>query len=58
MVSQHLHLPTRFQNWQLKGIDNNNARVFYKDRESYDISEHYRLDILVQMPEYSVCNLK
>ncbi|WP_166309303.1 hypothetical protein [Photorhabdus cinerea] len=47
MVSQHSHLPTRFQNWQLKGIDNNNARVFYKDRESYDIPEHCRLDVFV-----------
>ncbi|WP_262500065.1 hypothetical protein [Photorhabdus heterorhabditis] len=30
MVSQHFHLPTRFQNWQLKGIDNNNARFSTK----------------------------
>ncbi|NHB86356.1 hypothetical protein C5471_00950 [Photorhabdus tasmaniensis] len=39
-------------------IDNNNARVFYKDGKSCDIPEHCCLDICVQMPEYSIWDLK
>ncbi|MCT8350284.1 phage tail protein, partial [Photorhabdus temperata] len=55
---QHLHLPTRFQNWRLKCIDANNERVFYKDGEPCDIPENCRLDVRVQMPEDSVWNVK
>ncbi|OCQ52665.1 hypothetical protein Ppb6_02008 [Photorhabdus australis subsp. thailandensis] len=55
---QHSHLPTRFQNWRLKCIDDNDERVFYKDGEPCDIPENCRLDIRVQMPEDSSWNLK
>ncbi|WP_254921034.1 hypothetical protein [Photorhabdus luminescens] len=48
---QHSHLPTRFQNWRLKCIDENNQRVFYEDGEPCDIPDNYRLDVRVQMPE-------
>lgn len=47
-----------FRTSNFKCIDNNDERVFYKDGEFCDIPEHCRLDILVQMPEYSVWDLK
>ncbi|WP_246550521.1 phage tail protein [Photorhabdus caribbeanensis] len=55
---QHTHLPTRFQNWRLKHIDENGERVFYKDSEPCDIPEHCRLDVRVQMPQDSIWNQK
>ncbi|CAQ83743.1 MULTISPECIES: phage tail fiber protein [Photorhabdus] len=55
---QHSHLPTRFQNWRLKFIDDNDERVFYKDGEPCDIPENCRLDVRVQMPEDSSWDLK
>ncbi|TDB57319.1 hypothetical protein C5467_11455 [Photorhabdus khanii subsp. guanajuatensis] len=55
---QHSHLPTRFQNWRLKCIDESNERVFYEDGEPCDIPEHCRLDVRVQMPEDSAWNVK
>ncbi len=58
LESQHSHLPTGFQNWRLKCVDENNECVFYEDRDSCDIPEYCRLDIRVQMPEDSVWNLK
>ncbi len=58
LESQHSHLPTGFQNWRLKCVDENNECVFYEDRDSCDIPEYCYLDIRVRMSEDSVWNLK
>ncbi|WP_232832456.1 phage tail fiber protein [Photorhabdus sp. CRCIA-P01] len=52
------YLPTRFQNWRLKCIYENNGHVFYEDGELCDIPKHCRLDVRVQMPKDSVWNIK
>ncbi|MEM8365886.1 hypothetical protein Q4R88_14060 [Morganella morganii] len=55
---QHAHLPERFQNWRLKDITPEGARIFYQDGEPCDLPESTRLDVRVEMPQGSVWNIK